>query len=130
MGEYKRILVVDDDEKVLFIMQASLKKIGNGIEVVTAGSGQEALKKIMNNPFELVISDVRMPGVDGIALVEIMRDFGMDTPVIWISAYGCKSLQPDCKRLNVLQCLEKPLRIEEIRQAALQALPKNSAVGE
>ncbi len=123
MGENTRILVVDDDERVLFIMQATLNKLGNGIEVVTAGSGREALEKIKDTSFDLVISDVRMPGIDGITLVETIRELGMDMPVIWVTAYGCKSLRSDCARLNVYLCLEKPLRIKNIRQAAIQALP-------
>lgn len=122
MTEHKRILIVDDDAKVLLIMKATLENLNNGTSVVAVGNGRAALAKIKEQPIDLVISDVRMPDMDGIALVEAIREMGMDIEVIWITAYGCNRLQDDCERLNVSLCLEKPLRIQEIRQAALEIL--------
>lgn len=122
MTEHKRILIVDDDAKVLLVMEATLENLNNGTLVVAVGDGQAALEELQEQPFDLVISDVRMPGMNGIELVEIMREQGIDTAVIWITAYGCKSLEEERERLDVHLCLEKPLRIENIRQAALEIL--------
>ena len=122
MVEHKRILVVDDDANVLLVMRATLENLGSGTKVVAASNGQEAIEKIKQEPFDLLISDVRMPGMDGIALVEATRELGLHTAVIWITAYGCDKLKADRERLDVFLCLEKPLRIGEIRQAALEAL--------
>ena len=55
-------------------------------------------------------------------MVEAIRELGTHTAVIWITAYGCVNLEADRERLDVSFCLEKPLRIGEIRQAALEAL--------
>jgi DNA-binding NtrC family response regulator len=122
MIEHKRILIVDDDERVLLIMRATLENLRNGTVVATAGNGKEALAKIKEEPFDLVISDIRMPGMGGVELVEAIRELGMHTSVIWITAYGYDKLEADRERLDVSLCLEKPLRIEKIRQAALEAL--------
>jgi len=122
MSEHKRILLVDDDPKVLLIMRATLENLENDTELVTAGSGREALTKFKDEAFDLVISDVRMPGIDGIELVEAIRGLDTNAAVIWITAYGCHGLKDDRERLNVYRCLEKPLRIEEIRLAARDAM--------
>lgn len=125
MTEDKRILIVDDDPSVLLILQATLERLGNRYTVEAAGDSREALKKVEDQPFDLVISDVRMPGIDGIKLVEMIRALNAETAIIWITAYGCQKLKDEHERLNVYSCLEKPLRIKEIRQAALQALNSN-----
>ena len=122
MNKDARILIVDDDPRVLLILSTALKRMKNGYRVVAVPSGAEALQEVTAEPFDLVITDVRMPGIDGIELVETIRDLNLSTMVIWITAYGCNQLQVQRKRLGVFSCLDKPLRIDEIRQAALEAL--------
>jgi CheY-like chemotaxis protein len=120
--KHTRILIVDDDPRVLLILRATLERMSNGYQIVAAQAGTEALEKIRDKPFDLVITDVRMPGIDGIELVKAIRTLNLNTAVIWITAYGCHKLQEECDRLAIDRCLEKPLRIGEIRQAALAAL--------
>jgi two-component system response regulator (stage 0 sporulation protein F) len=118
----RRILIADDDPRVLLILRATLERTKNSYEIVSAGDGTEALAKIENQPFDLVMADVRMPGIDGIELVEEMRALNLNTAVVWITAYGCHRLQKECDRLDICRCLDKPLRIGQIRQAAREAL--------
>lgn len=122
----KHILIVDDDPRVLLILKATLERLGNGYQIQSAGNGQEALTKAENQSFDLIITDVRMPGVDGIQLVEEIRTTNDDTAILWITAHGCHRLVAEREQLNVYSCLEKPLKIDEIRQAALDALDANS----
>ena len=122
MTKQKRILIADDDPRVLLILRPTLERMKNGNRIEAARDGTEALQKVAAQPFDLVITDVRMPGLDGIELVEAIRASKLNTAVIWITAYGCHRLQAECKRLDVYCCLDKPLRIGEIRQAALEAL--------
>lgn len=122
MTEHKRILIVDDDPKVLLVLQAILEKMGKGYHILTAQDGSEALAMIGDKPFDLLVADIRMPGINGIKLVETIRASDLNTEVIWIAAYGCHKLEAVRKQLNVYRCLDKPLRIEEIRQAVLDAL--------
>jgi len=65
----KRILIVDDDKKLATLLQESLLTLGEGYEVVTAGGTDEALAKISQRPFDLVITDLMMPEVDGLQLL-------------------------------------------------------------
>jgi DNA-binding NtrC family response regulator len=125
MVKGKRILIADDDARVLLILRATLERMKNGCQIVAAHDGMEAMAKIENELFDLVITDVRMPGVDGIELVEAIRALDRNTAVIWITAYGCHKLQAERARLAVHCCLDKPLRIGEIREAALEALEAN-----
>lgn len=122
MTRQKRILIADDDPTVLLILRAILERMGTGYEVLAARNGTEALAILENTPCDLVITDVRMPGVDGIELAEAIRAQNANTALIWITAYGCHKLRGERSRLRVHGCLDKPLRIDQIRQAALEAL--------
>lgn len=122
MIEARRILIVDDDPTVLHILHAILAHMRNGYQIVAAQDGRAALAMIEDEPFDLVITDIKMPGVDGIELAESIQGMNATTAVIWITAYGCHRLQAECERLGIYRCLDKPLRISEIRQVALEAL--------
>ena len=122
MTKPRRILIADDDPRVLLILRATLERTENSYQIVSVGDGIEALAKIEDEPFDLVITDVRMPGIDGIELVEKMRALKLNTAVVWITAFGCHRLQKECDRLDVCRCLDKPLRIGQIRRAARKAL--------
>lgn len=118
----KRILVVDDDEKVRFTLKSSLKKLGNDYEIVTAQDGHEALALLQKQPCDLVITDLRMPGMDGLELTQAIRGLGAHTLVIWSTAYGSAETEAAAQHLNVHRFLHKPLDIFEIRQIAREAL--------
>ncbi len=122
MSERKRILIVDDEPSILFTLCAGLKKLGNDYEIVTARNGQEALARIEAAPFDLIITDLKMPGIGGIELTEAVRAAGVDTVVIWVSAYGGREVEAKAKELEVHRYLSKPLNLEELRQNALEAL--------
>ena len=122
MDVCKHILVVDDDERVLFVLGRILTGLGNGCEIATARNGREALYKIRARYFDLVITDLRMPGLDGVELTEKIRALSSDTAVIWITAYGCHKVEAEAVRLSVYECLEKPLKVTEIRRVVQEAL--------
>ena len=118
----KRILVVDDDERVLFVLHDILAGLGSQYEVVTAQSGYEALDKAKEMPFDLLITDLRMTGMDGVELTKAVRTLSPSTVVIWITAYGTQETSAEAQRLGVYRCLDKPLEVAEIRRIAREAL--------
>lgn len=122
MNTCKRILVVDDDDRVLFVLHHTLTRVDNKYEVVTAKNGHEAVDSFKEQPFELVITDLRMRDMDGIELTKAIRALDDSTVVIWITAYGCHNVRDEMTRLRVYGCLDKPLEIAEIRQAVREAL--------
>lgn len=120
MDAYKRILVVDDEEQVIFVLRNSLKKLGDMYEVVTATNGQEALDKARNAPFDLLITDLKMPGMSGVALTEAIRTIDPDMKVVWVTAYD--QWEAEAKRLGVYRYVLKPLDVDEIRRIAREGL--------
>ena len=127
MTQHKRILIADDDQRVLLILQATLERMDNGYQIATAHDGRHALAQIRDGAFDLLITDIRMPGLDGIELTEAIRTFDMEIAIIWITAYGCTGLHAERERLGIYRCLDKPLRIGQIRQAAREALDNKQA---
>jgi CheY-like chemotaxis protein len=124
MSAFKRILIVDDEESVLFVLYNGLLKLDDGydIEVDKAHDGPEALERLRQRRFDLMITDLRLPGMDGIELTEAARELDSDIAVIWVTAYDYQKARRDAERLGVYRCLDKPLEIDEIRSIAREAL--------
>jgi DNA-binding NtrC family response regulator len=81
-----RILVVDDDPTFRLTTAALLQ--ADGHEVDTAGDGQQAVERLKDRSFDLLLVDLRMPGIDGIALIEALRLWGHGVPILMISGFG------------------------------------------
>jgi DNA-binding response OmpR family regulator len=82
----KKILVVDDEDNIRLLYQEELRDAG--YEVMLAGDAEEALKKIEENPPDLITLDVKMPGMSGIEFLKKLKESQNDIPVILCSAYG------------------------------------------
>jgi two-component system response regulator GlrR len=84
--EDRHLLLVDDDESLLRLMAIRLK--GEGYKVQCAGGGKEVLKLNNTQNFDVVLSDLRMPRLDGSSLFEEIMGVGKDVPVILMTAHG------------------------------------------
>jgi DNA-binding NtrC family response regulator len=124
MSVVRHVLVVDDEESVLFVLYNGLLRLDDGyeIEVEKAHEGREALEKLRETHFDLLITDLRLPGMDGVTLTEAARDIDSDIVVVWITAHDCHKVRRDRERLGVYRCLDKPLEIDEIRGIVREAL--------
>ena len=122
MGETKRVLVVDDEDRILFVLHRALARLGAECQVETAANGKQAIEKARRAPFDLVLTDLRMPEMDGIALTEALRKLDPDPTVIWMTAYYCCAETSEMARLGVDCCLDKPIEIREIRRIVSEAL--------
>lgn len=118
----KRILLVDDDERVLFVLSASLRRMPACYDVVTVQDGRAACDLLETATFDLLVTDIRLPEIDGITLTDLVRTRLPQLPVIWVTAYGCRGLQGEAERLCVFRCLEKPVEMHAFRQIVQQAL--------
>lgn len=118
----KRILVVDDEKRVLFVWRETLRGMGDGYDIVTASTAAEAKDRIQEAPFDLIITDLRLPSESGVELTELIRTLECDVPVIWMTAYGCHRVTDAARRLSVLRCLDKPVEVSQIRQIVREAL--------
>ncbi len=116
------ILIVDDEEPILFVLQNALVKVADDFEVMAAHTARDALRKITDRQCDLVLTDLIMPDMDGVAFTERIRELDADLTVVWMTAYGCQSFQSEAERLGVYRCVEKPLEIGQVRQLAREAL--------
>lgn len=87
-GTLKRILIVDDEETLTFSLYQSFIISKENYEVVTASSGTEAWEKFAEHPFDLILTDITMPGISGIELLKRVKKERPQTHVIIMTAYG------------------------------------------
>lgn len=122
IAECKRILVVDDDDQILYVWRGALEGHAREWQVDTAQSGYEALDKIKTTPFDLIVTDLKMPGMDGCDLTVAVRRIAGNVPVIWITAYPEPGAQAKAEALGVARFVNKPIGIARIRQIVAQTL--------
>ena len=77
------VLIVDDDEAVRTMLYKVIRS--NGIQAELAATGEQALKMLEQTPFDLILLDINMPGMDGFQVVQVLRQRGNQTPIILIS---------------------------------------------
>ncbi|UCF30419.1 MAG: response regulator [bacterium] len=82
----KTILVVDDEESIRLLYREELEE--EGYRVICASDGEEALRKVKSDSPDLITLDIRMPGMDGIEVLQRIREMDTDIPVIMSTAYG------------------------------------------
>ena len=111
----KRILVVDDEAKMRRVLEIMLQKMGH--EVVSAGNGVEALQCIEKGAVDLVITDLRMPEMDGIELLTELRAREILTPVIVITAYGTIESAVDAMKRGACDYILRPFDIDTLELA-------------
>ena len=111
MHKVKKILIVDDDADILSVLQESISEI-NFVEILSAQDGMEALKILEKNKIDLLITDIRMPNLDGISLIlEVRKNY--PTPPIIIST-GNQDTLKESKQLDVDGFFEKPFKMNDL----------------
>jgi DNA-binding NtrC family response regulator len=119
MGE--RILVVDDEPNMLRLLKTILMD-KTGYEVETTNNPLEVSKLLTENPFDLVISDLKMPLVDGIDLIGIIKKIDPGMPIIIITAYGTIETAEEAIQKGAYDFITKPFRKEGILITIRRAL--------
>ena len=107
-----RILVVDDDSSQRSLLASFLDS--QGFTIVTAESGEEALDTLTSGNFQLLISDVRMPGMSGLDLFKTVRKTNATLPVLLVTAYADVRDAVSAMRDGVANYLEKPIDLDEL----------------
>ncbi len=117
----KRILIVDDDKNFLFSLADGLEKYKDRFEIVMSDSVEKAMNVLRNSSVDLVISDLRMRGGDGLQLLSfIAREFP-EIPFILMTAYGSPQVREKVREMGAVGYLEKPLTIQEVVKAIEEA---------
>ena len=111
----KKILVVDDEPAVLFALSEALTDKRRGWQVVTASDGKEAMRALQTEKIHFVVTDLRMPEVDGFELLAHLRRNHPSLPVILMTALGTAEISARLGA-DALECLGKPFDVEVLRQ--------------
>lgn len=123
-----RILVVDDEQSIRYVLREILEE--EKYEVQDAQNGEEAYELLQNNSFDVVLSDIKMPKMDGLALLDKILEEGIDTQVIMISAHGTIETAVDATKKGAFDFIEKPPDLNRVLLAIRNALDKTELVKE
>ena len=115
------ILIVDDDSSIRTLLKRLLCSQG-GHKTTEAENGAKAVELIEESNFDLVISDLRMPDVHGLALLELIKKRAPTIPVILVTAYGSPESTVEAVKLGVFDYLAKPFKMDEILSVVRRAL--------
>lgn len=117
------VLIVDDEPHTTLSLAAGLRKLGQQYVVDTASTGQEAIRKVQAQAYELVITDYKMPGMSGLTLVQKIHQLCPQTKVVMMSGHGTDVLRRDViGSLDLEAYLDKPFDMAQIRQIVQQAV--------
>ncbi len=125
-GGNGKILVVDDEHIALKNLSHLLRK--ESYDVVTSSSGEDAIEKLDNDKFDIVMTDLRMANVDGIQVLEKAKAVSPETHVIVITGYATTETAVEAMRKGAFHYLMKPIQIEELRSIVKEALNKKKPV--
>jgi len=121
-----RILIVDDDKDCLNSLKTTLLREENMIlEIFTANNGEEALRILKDKGFDLVLSDYKMPGIDGIELLAIVKEKYPNTQRILITAFSDLTVAKKAiNKAEINNYIEKPWDTEELKKTIFLALKR------
>lgn len=120
MSALRKVLVVDDDP----VVGQSFKRVlsGKGYAVTTAGDGHEAVARLQAETYDMVFTDLRMPGMTGLEVAERVKARQPWTPVVIVTGYGSRRSEERARAAGVSEFLHKPLSPEMIEQSTERAL--------
>lgn len=122
MADAKQILVVDDHFEMLEFLRSMLELSNQDCEVLAVPSAEEGLLELRRAQFDLLITDVRLPGMSGFDLVRRVKALGREIPVIMITAYSSNQGRKEASDLGVYRYFQKPLDTDSVLTAVHTAL--------
>ncbi|MBI4562037.1 MAG: sigma-54-dependent Fis family transcriptional regulator, partial [Candidatus Rokubacteria bacterium] len=117
-----RILVADNERSMRELLAITLKR--DGYDVSLADGGEAAIEAVRRESFDLVITDMRMPKVDGIQVLRAVKDLAPDTAVIMITAFSSTETAVEAMKLGAYDYITKPFKLDEIKLVIANALER------
>jgi two-component system response regulator PilR (NtrC family) len=116
------ILVIEDEKSMREVLRILLEE--EGYELTTAADGLEGIERIRGSIFDLVITDIKMPGADGFEVLRTVKEVAPDTVVIMVTAFGTTESAIEAMKNGAYDYIHKPFKIDEIRLIVRKALEK------
>src|SRR5690242_5298326 len=117
-----KILVVDDERNVLLTVVAILEQ--EGYDVDSAGDGKSAIDAIRTRQYDLVLTDLKMPGVDGLAVLEAVRNTSPNTVTVMMTGYGSVDTALEAVQRGAYEYLLKPTEVVDLKAAVRRSLER------
>ena len=118
----KKILIVDDEEDMIWSLQKNLNHESLKADIITASSGEESLNVLDQTPVDLIITDIKMPGISGLDLLVEVKNRFPNTGVIVMTAYPSPEYKSEAMAKGGLHYIEKPFDINELRKIVKETL--------
>lgn len=125
----RKVLIVDDNQEMLFTLKDGLGKHRDFFKVLISGDGLDAISKLKKHTISLVVADVKMPRMDGISLMNHIVENYPGIPIILISAHLNSDLKQMVQRIGVVEYLAKPFRIEQLSKKITTVLRRQTNGG-
>jgi len=109
----KRILIVEDDEEMSALLRDVIEE--EGYKTDSVNNGSEAFRKLVKESFDLIITDIRMPGLTGLDILPGMKKLHPEAPIIVITAFGSEEVQRKALERGANAYLEKPIHFKTLR---------------
>lgn len=120
MNKAQKVWIVDDDKSIRWVLEKALQK--TDVEIQSFSSPQEVLKKINHEEPDVIISDIRMPGMDGIELLDQIKQYSPDIPVIIMTAYSDLDRAVSAFQGGAYEYLSKPFDVDEVVSLVKKAI--------
>jgi len=123
-----KVLIAEDNPVLVKILESGLKKHRDKFETIATKDGEEAIAVLKQEPIGLLITDLQMPKIDGIALLAYMNEHHPEIPCIVMTAHGTPQIKAQLQR-DVLRFIEKPFEIVDLVNTILPALEQDAPAG-
>lgn len=121
-NQAQQILIVDDETTLVFFLKQDLRQLELACQVDNAARGEEALSKLTLNKYDLLITDLKMPGINGLTLIEVARTLQPEISVILMTAFGSREVEEQAGQLRVDGYLTKPFPMTTLRDLVTKLL--------
>ena len=128
LPEKKQVLIVDDEPNLRKILSAQLSR--DGYDVLTAEDGEQGLQILHDHHIDLVVTDLKMPKVDGMSLLRQALAEDPDLPIVMITAHGTVDTAVEALKIGAFDYLTKPFDKDEVRQIVAKALKTRQLAGQ
>jgi FixJ family two-component response regulator len=120
----RSVLIVDDEKNIRLTLSLALEKLN--IPVETAVNGEEALQKLAEKSYGLMLLDLRMPGIDGMEVLKRVSEMRPEVKVIIITAWGTIEAAVEAMKLGAVDFLQKPFDADEVREMVVRTLERET----
>ena len=117
-----RVLVVDDEKSMRDLLAITLQKAGYAVTLAEGGAA--AMEAIRRDPFDAIITDLRMPKVDGLQVLRCAKDLSPDTAVIMVTAMASTETAVEAMKLGAYDYITKPFKLDEVNLIIKNALER------